>query len=88
MLHLLMRKAVLDRTDREREVSAEGHAHGHLGGPLDRVSIGTTRRALCSSVIGPILFNKSGHALDVGPDLRLDNRKRSSALAIRDGGRM
>ena len=90
VVHLLVLKATLDESDGEAMDASAGHAHGHghLEGQLDSVSIETIQRALCSSTIEPILFDESGHALDVGRERRLYTRKQRQALAIRDGGCM
>ena len=98
VVHLLVLKATLDESDGDVMDASAGHAqghahahahgHGHLEGQLDPVSIETIQRALCSSRIQPILFDDSGHALDVGREHRLYTRKQRQALAICDGGCM
>ena len=98
VVHLLVLNAALDESDGEAMGASAGHtqgpayghphAHGHLEGQLDPVSIETIQRALCSSTIEPILFDDSGHALDVGRERRLYTRKQRQALAVRDGGCM
>jgi hypothetical protein len=85
-VHLLMLHAVLDESDHESALTAagqaDGHAHCQPEGPLDAVTIRTTRCGLCSSVIEPILFNDSGSALDLDPDQK-PILVRSKSAAVR-----
>ncbi|MES2092575.1 MAG: DUF222 domain-containing protein [Actinomycetota bacterium] len=94
VVHLLVLKSTLDESRGEAAGvgagvgTGVGTGRGYLEGQLDPVSIETIQRALCSSTIEPILFDDSGHALDVGREQRHYTRKQRRALAIRDGGCM
>lgn len=69
--------------------SASGPArtgHGYIEGEIDPVSIHTIERAICTGIIQPILFDHTGHALDIAPDRRLFSRKQRIALAVTFGG--
>lgn len=70
---------------REHELRG-GSGSARIEGQTEAISIGTAERHACSSGVVPVVFDSTGHAIDVGREQRLYTSRQRIALAVRDGG--